>query len=316
MSARWRRLERIGNKLVRCAQVLLSTKGKLVSDENYLAIHPYYKKEVVEGVPGWDFIIGESAVGSELPDLSGKPDNYEEDVWLSLQVLPYTELWDKWRQYGDDYIGGIMHVKRVTSITGVEPWTREDKDGNPNYLIRWSRLHGEEYEKYFSQLAERPTENDIVIEYPEGIVYSWRSTEYDPEEYDDDDFIPYDTFSWGWIPRYVDFVGMYSVNVHATLDSTGVTCGRGDVLAEPVHRELDGAMQFNLGTRVTFIGDLRDRESLSTSIDQTPDSEDEKFYGTIPVESVQLMSNDTTITVGVPDPDMPDGIDYKQGRMG
>lgn len=322
--ARWRRLERIRNKLVRCSQVGHTTHGDIVSDPIYLAIHPYRRKYKVPYSGGDEIFIGDQCVFSIDPP-EGKIERFD----ISYEIWPGSAEWAQWIAAGapDDWNKGsgtkttTYHVYRIgvwykempeDYIIMPQVPSRTDNKGRTiidREYVDYAPLDGfglsnstpdfprKEYdpgEQPGHPVYEVLTDGTVIGAYMPPIV---EGTGEEKMDYNLRKYI------YRFIPYYVGFRGSAKAIIEEREEYSSVTFPSGRVHpSETVTSYYRTTVGFEIRVWkrpgdeepwIEFIGDGHP----SASIGNAGGGEEEKWED-------------------LPDPDVPKGIDYKPGAMG
>ena len=320
--AQWRRLERIGEKLVRCSQVGHSTKGDIVSDPNFLAIHPYRRKVPKEYEGGTELTIGDGCGFSLEP-----PESSEEQISVRTSIWPYTELWAQWIAAGgsDDWLIGHGTKKTTYEVVRVGQWFKEkpegtefpsvriDHDNNGRTIIDSRDISianlngyglsdttiGRGTYKTFDE-GEQP---GVPIEVErDGIVigaYLPPISEGNGEEMMDLGLMKY---VYRYLPYYIGFGGSASAIIKETVTQSEIVFPSGKNTPE---QKSERYLLVGVGFEIRLWQKPGESPRIEVIGDGNPGASISHVEGGSEYEWEDL-----------PDPDVPNGIDYKQGMMG
>ena len=310
--ARWRRLERMGSKLVRCSQVGHSTKGDIVSDPNFLAIHPYRKKARVpppenDGKAG--VVIGDSfQYGYEPPDALT-----EKTMGVSYQIWPYTEEWGRWIAAGspDDWNHATRNVTITVDVVEVAIWYKELSDvADPTDPMV---CFGYEVHSPSAQPLPDSDEGGGKMDYDEGYFIDVGMEAIGSSYHYIDPMTGERRIRYQWIPKYTDYFfaeGLAKVRVTEKFSEVTYPSGR-TLPEEKVER-----MEY----RKVSLTVRHHHDALDTSDGWLEFLEPSKMYeGTTGSPPVTLekeeasQGEDTYVWENIDDPDNPRGIDYRKG---
>jgi len=310
--ARWRRLERMGGKLVRCSQIGHSTKGDLVSLPNFLAIHPYRRKvkaDQPEGSGKAGVVIGDSfQYGYEPPDAKT-----EKTIDVSYQIWPYTEEWGRWVAAGapDDWFRAKRKITHTVEVVQVSMWYKELPEGQtPGEM----ECYG--YEVHTPPAQPLPDSDDGggKMDYDTGYFVDPGKMSIGESFHYIDPMTGERRVVYQWVPKYTDYIfaeGLAKVRV--TEKFSGVTYPSGRVQQEE-KKEWEEIRKVRLTVRHHH-DDLSESDGwLETLV--TSELMYEGSLGDPPASLEKADAQDgedTYVWENIDDPDNPRGIDYRKG---